>query len=384
MPPVRVLQIITRLVLGGSQETVLLTCRLLDSAEWRTEILCGAQTGPEGSLFDQARAQHTLVTVEPALVREVSPFRDLVCLWRLYRFIRRGRFDVVHTHDSKAGVLGRIAARMAGVPVVHTIHGWGFTDRQRPVARWLFQTVERFCARFADKLIAVTGRDVDKGLAAGIGRAEQYQVIRSGIELARFGHPTVDRDTVRRQLGLPADAVVVGTVTRLSEQKAPLDFVRAAAEVRQTADDLDPWFVLVGDGPLRSRVEALVEELGLRDRLLLTGLRHDVPELLAAFDLFVLSSLWEGLPRVLPQAMATGLPVVATAVDGNAEIVEDGLTGRLVPPARPELLAAAVVELLGDPVRRATMGAAGRARVEPYSAERMAADLAALYRRLTA
>ncbi len=175
---------------------------------------------------------------------------------------------------------------------------------------------------------------------------------------------------------------MVGTVTRLSAQKAPLDFVRAAATVAQSRPDV--WFVMVGDGDLRPQVEALASMLGIRDRLVLTGLRRDVPELMAAFDIFVLSSLWEGLPRVLPQAMATGLPIVATAADGTAEAVEQGVNGILTPPGEPKMLAGMVLQLLQNPALAQQMGAAGLARVAAFSDTRMVAQIDALYRELLA
>jgi glycosyltransferase involved in cell wall biosynthesis len=185
---------------------------------------------------------------------------------------------------------------------------------------------------------------------------------------------------VRRELGIPVDAPVVGTVTRLSPQKAPLDFVDAAARVAERRPEAH--FLLVGDGPLRAGVEARVADLGLVERFHLAGLRREVPDLLHAFDVFALSSLWEGLPRVLPQAMAAGLPVVATAVDGNAEAVTDGANGILVPPGDPGAMAGALVRLLDDPDLAARMGEAGQASVQEFSARKMVDDIAALYEAL--
>ena len=173
---------------------------------------------------------------------------------------------------------------------------------------------------------------------------------------------------------------LVGTVTRLSPQKAPLDFVRAAAIVAWQYPQV--WFMMVGDGPLRAEVEALAAEVGIAERLVLTGLRRDVPELMAAFDLFVLSSLWEGLPRVLPQAMATGLPVIVTACDGSAEAVTSGVNGFLVPPGEPQALAQQVITLLDDPALAQRMGAAGHQRAQEFSDQGMVAAIANLYQEL--
>ncbi len=379
--PTKVLHPITRLIIGGAQENTILTAALLDPAEWEVAVLSGPQTGSEGSLIETARERGLALTIEPTLVREINPVKDPLAFFRLVRFMRRGNYTIVHTHSSKAGILGRWAARWAGVPViVHTVHGWGHHDRQHPLVRALYVWLEKFTLPITDKLIVVSALNIEKGLADGIGTADDYVTIRSGIELDRFGHPTVPRAETRAAWGIPAQVQVVGTVTRLSPQKAPLDFVRAAAKILETHPDT--WFVMVGDGPLRAAVEALAAELGVTSQLVLTGLRRDVPELMAAFDLFVLSSLWEGLPRVLPQAMATGLPIVATACDGSAEAVTEGENGYLVPPAQPAQLADRVRLLLSDPDQMARLGRSGKERVAAFGDQRMVEQIADLYRTL--
>jgi glycosyltransferase involved in cell wall biosynthesis len=383
MARTRVLHIITRLIIGGAQENTMLTAALLDPASYSVEVVSGPQTGTEGSLIEQVRARGVPLTIEPLLVREISPLKDVRALLALYRHIRRGHYAVVHTHSSKAGILGRWAAWLARTPVIlHTVHGWGHHDRQHPLVRRLFILLERASQRITDKLIVVSPRNTEKGLVDGIANPDKYVTIRSGIELDRFGHPQVSPQETRAALGIPLDAPVVGSVTRLSPQKAPLDFVRAAGIVAQSVPEA--WFVMVGDGPLRAEVEALAADLGLTGRLVLTGLRRDVPELLAAFDLFALSSLWEGLPRVLPQAMATGLPIVATAIDGNAEAVTSGENGLLVPAGEPAALAQAIVELLCNPSQAAQMGRVGRTRTGEFGARKMVEEIAELYTRLLA
>ncbi len=361
----------------------MLTANLLDKQTWAVDVLSGPQTGSEGSLIEAVRASGTPLLIEPALVREVSPLNDLKALVRMARRMRSNDYVVVHTHSSKAGILGRWAAWLARVPViVHTVHGWGHHERQHPLVRAYYVILEKLTLLITDKLIVVSPQNTEKGLADGIGTAADYVVIRSGIELDRFGHPAIGRDETRRAWGIPLGVPVVGTVTRLSAQKAPLDFVRAAAAIAQTRPDV--WFVMVGDGDLRPQVEALATELGIRDRLVLTGLRRDVPELMAAFDIFALSSLWEGLPRVLPQAMATGLPIVATAADGTAEAVQQGVNGILTPPGEPMALAGMLLQLLQNPTLAKQMGEAGRARVDEFSDKRMVAQIDALYRALLA
>jgi glycosyltransferase involved in cell wall biosynthesis len=379
--PIPVLHIITRLIIGGAQENTMLTAALLDPDRYAVDVISGPQTGSEGSLQEEVRARGIPLTIEPALVREIRPAKDLLAVVRLARFIRRSRYAIVHTHSSKAGVLGRWAAWLAGTPIiVHTVHGWGHHERQHPLARRFYILLEQVTQRITDKLIVVSPRNIEKGLADGIATPAKYVTIRSGIELDRFRRPARPREAVRAELGIPLDAPVVGTVTRLSPQKAPLDFVTAAAQV--AASRPNAHFVVVGDGPLRAEVESRVAAAGLAGRFHLTGLRRDVPDLLHSFDVFALTSLWEGLPRVLIQAMAAGLPVVATAVDGSAEAVEDGVNGLLTPPGDPQALAAALLRLLGDPALAAQMGAAGQERAGEFGARKMVGDIAALYETL--
>ncbi len=374
----RILHPITRLIIGGAQENTILTAALLPPNRWDVDVVCGPQSGPEGSLINVARKQGVSLIIEPSLVREINPLKDPLALFRLTRLIRRGGYAIVHTHSSKAGILGRWAAKLAGTPViVHTVHGWGHHDRQHPLVRQIYIWLEKLTLPITDKLIVVSPLNIEKGLQDGIGRPKDYVVIRSGIELDRFGHPQVKREQTREAWGIPIDATLVGTVTRLSAQKAPLDFVIAAAEV--LAQHPGVYFMIVGDGPLRDDVESLAAGLGIAEQLIMTGLRRDIPELMAAFDLFVLSSLWEGLPRVLPQAMATGLPLAATAVDGSIEVIEDGVNGLLTPPGEPEMLAVAISRLLEDRELMERMGAINRERVVEFSATRMVDEIAGLY-----
>jgi len=381
MRRVRVLQAITRLIVGGAQEVAMFTAAHLDPARYESSMVSGPQTGPEGEIISEVQTRGIPLTILPELVREINPVKDLLALVKLTQLMRRGQYHVVHTHSSKAGILGRVAARWAGVPVVvHTVHGWGFYDGQHPATRTLYVNLEKLADRCCDQIIVVSQLNADKGLAMGISRPDKYVTISGGIDVARFAHPTMDRAAMRAALGLPADALVVGTVGRLSPQKAPLDWMRAAAVVAPAIPAA--CFVYVGDGPLRPTVEALVAELGLADRVLLPGLRRDVPNVLAAFDVFALSSQWEGLPLVIPQAMAAGVPVVCTRVDGTAEAITDGVDGVLVPPGQPQALGEAVVALLQDPARARGLAEAGRRRAKDFDVHKMVTEIDALYQEL--
>lgn len=376
--PVRVLHIITRMIVGGAQENTLLSCALASRAGFHCELLSGVQTGLEGELHSETRARGVTHHLEPSLVREIHPVKDALALARLTRALRAGRWDIVHTHSSKAGVLGRCAARRAGVPhVVHTVHGWGFNAEQSAPVFGLYVALERMCAPWTDVLVHVAERDRLLGLQHRIGRPAQYRLIRSGVELARFRDEPTPPAVARRALGVPADAFVVGSVGRLVPQKAPLDLVDAFAEVAAAVPRA--VLVIVGDGPLRGAVEARAAERGFADRVVLPGIRRDVPALLRAFDVFALSSRWEGLPRVFPQAMAAGLPVVATDVAGAVDIVEPGRTGFLVPPGDPAALAGAILRLAADAPLRRRLGEAARSAVDAFSAERMVRQLEDVY-----
>jgi glycosyltransferase involved in cell wall biosynthesis len=321
------------------------------------------------------------VLVEPSLVRRLSPWHDIVATFRLWREIRRGRYDVVHTHSSKAGIVGRIAARLAGVPViVHTAHGWGFNRHQPWHEYWLYVWLERICARFTAAIVVVGSPNRDAGLALGIGRREQYRLIRSGIEITAYRDVEIARDQARGRLGLPCESFVIGSVGRLGEQKAPLDLLRAFVPLANARPEAR--LVYVGDGPQRRELEAAVEEHGLTDRVHFAGLRRDVPELLRAFDVFALASRWEGLPRVFPQAMAAGLPIVATKVDGAPDAITPGENGWLVEVGDTAAMADRLHALASDPEAARRMGAAGRERVEEFSAQRMVHALSELYSQL--
>jgi glycosyltransferase involved in cell wall biosynthesis len=344
-----VCHVITQLELGGAQENTLYTVAHL-RPPFHARLLCG----PGGILDDEARRlDGVAVAFVPSLVRPIRPWRDLDALLRLVRLLRRDRPLIVHTHSSKAGILGRIAARLAGVPVVvHSIHGFGFHDAQPAPLRAALVAAERAAARLTTHFIAVSRANLERGKALGIIRPGQASLIRSGVRVAAFEAAARraaagGRARLRRDLGVPEEAPLVGMVACLKPQKAPLDFVEVAARV--AAGEPGARFVIAGDGELRPAVEARARALGLADRLRLLGWHRDIPGLMAALDVLVLTSLWEGLPRVLPEAIATGVPIVATGVDGTADILADGETGLVCRPRDVAGLAARVMRLLRSP-----------------------------------
>ncbi|HSN53185.1 MAG TPA: glycosyltransferase [Candidatus Sulfomarinibacteraceae bacterium] len=373
--PIRVLTAITRLELGGAQRVALHTAAHLD----RDGFAAGLAWGPGDVLDGEARALADVACYEIAhLVRPVAPAADLRALAGLRRAIRDFRPDVVHTHSSKAGVLGRLAARLERVPVVvHTVHGFGFTPLQPPLKRAAFLAAERAAARWTSHFVAVSAVNLERGVELGLWPRERASVIRAGVRLDRF-RGRGDGAAARTRLGLPAAAPVVLQVGNFKPQKAPLDFVRAAAAIARQVPEAH--FVMVGDGPLRDAAEALAAELGIADRLHFPGWWDDVPGLLAATAVSVLSSRHEGLPCAVVESLAAGVPVVATAVDGTPEVVRPGVNGELVPPGDVGALAAAVAGLLTDEPRRLRAAEVAADGLDEYDIDRMVRALEELYR----
>jgi len=377
--PIRIVHPITRLIIGGAQENTMYTAASLDKRRYAVEILSGPQTGSEGSLIDEVRSLNIPLTILPDLLRQISPINDLKAYQKMSRLFREREFSIVHTHSSKAGILGRFAARSANVPIiVHTIHGWSFHAYMPGWKRQLYILLERMAAKYSNALIIVSSRDLQKGLDSGIGKPEQYHLIRSAIPLEEFDPSKVDGSNLRKVFGIPMDTPVIGTVSRFSEQKNPLEWVEVASYVHQK--NPQAWFLIVGDGPMRSKVECAIQKNALGEQTILTGLRRDIPDLMSAMDIFILTSLWEGLPRVVPQAMAMCLPVLSNRTDGISEAVQDGVTGFLFSPDEPALFAQKCIELIKEPEIRKQMGELGRKTViREFDLNLMVAQIQDLY-----
>jgi glycosyltransferase involved in cell wall biosynthesis len=375
----RVCHVITCLELGGAQENTLHTVRTL-----RPPFQAGLLAGPGGLLDEEARRTIEVEFV-PSLVRPIRPWRDLQAIADLTRRFRRLAPDIVHTHSSKAGMVGRLAARAAGVPiVVHSIHGFGWNDRQPAPLRGALVAAERLVAPLTTHFIAVSRAHLSRGAALGVVAPERASLIRSGVRLADFTAAGADHAAARAalldELGLAADARLVGMVACLKPQKAPLDFVAAAARV--AAGHPRVHFVLVGDGTLRAAVETAAAAAGLRGRLHLLGWRRDIPRLTAAFDVVALTSHWEGLPRVVPEAIAAGRPIVATAVDGTAEVLRDGDNALLTPAGDIEGIAVRLTRLLDSPALGEALVDRARPLLAEFDIDAMVRSQEALYGRL--
>jgi glycosyltransferase involved in cell wall biosynthesis len=376
-----VVHLITRLELGGAQQNTLFCVAHHDRALFRAALWAGAG----GLLDDDARSLADAdVRLFPWLVHPIRPHRDALALRRLASVLREVRPGLLHTHSSKAGILGRLAApRRLGTRVVHTVHGWSFNDTQPAPVRRLYQVLERLAARRTDRIVCVSERDRQAGLALGIGEPGAYRIVRSGIDPFEFSPSEEGRRRVRAELGVGPGEILVGSLACLKPQKAPLDFVSAAAAAGSAEPRLR--FALAGDGELRPAVEEALRATALGTRFHVLGWRRDVRDLLSAFDLFVLTSRFEGLPRAVLQAMVAGVPVVATAVGGTPEVVEDGRTGRLVAPGDPEGVARALLGLAADRDLRERTARAARARIdEEFDIRGMVRSLDRLYAELLA
>ncbi len=373
--PTNVLHVITRLEPGGAQRNTLYTVGHLDRDQFSPALAWGPGDELDGAAAAIADLRREPI---PELVRQVAPARDLAALRRLVAVIRDFRPAIVHTHSSKAGVLGRIAARIGRVPVVvHSIHGFGFTPLQPAPVRALFVTAEKAMSRLTDHFIAVSEINLREGVRLGLFARDEVSVIRSGVTLGRFRNLD-GGDRVRRRLGIPAAAPVVVQVGNFKPQKAPLDFVRMAGRVSRVVSDA--WFVMVGDGALRPAAEELAAALGVADRTVFTGWWDDVPGLLAAARVSVLSSRHEGLPRAAVESLAAGVPVVATAVDGTPEVVHDGVNGCLVAAGDVAGLADRVIALLRDEDLWRRLSAAAPEHLADFDIDLMVRQQEDLYR----
>lgn len=378
--PSKVAHLITRLDLGGAQQNTLHTVRHLDRAAYEPVLICGRG----GMLDEEVLSDRSFRTVfVDSLLRDISPFYDLLALLELTKVLLAERPAVLHTHSSKAGILGRLAAAMAGVPVVvHTYHGFGFHDRQSAAVKGLYVFLERLCARFTDALVFVSKSNIAYAAAHGLVRPEDALLIRSGVKLAGLPAP-VDAAKLKMSAGIGMHKLLVVSVGNLKPQKNAGDFVAAAAAVLKEVPEAR--FVFLGDGPERRTLEARAFVLGLEGKVLFLGWRRDAAQWLAAADVFAMTSLWEGLPRALVEAMKSGLPAVCYATDGVVDLVEEGKNGHLIEPGDHAALAAKLSSLLKDAPRRKAFGAAAAASVGPeFDIDGMVRSQERLYSRLLA
>ncbi|MBA2449123.1 MAG: glycosyltransferase family 4 protein [Chloroflexi bacterium] len=375
----RVLRAITRLNIGGPAIHAIILTRGLQNDRFASVLVTGREGPREGSMRELAVTRGVRPLVLEELGREVSPTNDLRATLRMYRLICRARPHIVHTHMAKAGTAGRLAARLAGVPiVVHTFHGHTFHSYFGRARTALLLQIERALARLTDRIVAV-GEDQRREIVAyGIAPASKIVPIPLGLELEPMLKAERERGTLRAELGVDNRVRLVGIVARLVPIKAHDVFLEAASRVHTLAPTTR--FLVIGDGERRAELEQLAADRGLADAVRFLGWRGDMQRVYADLDVVALSSNNEGSPVALIEAMAAARPVVATAVGGVPEVVCDGENGLLVPPRDPAALAEGILRLLREPERATAMGLAGRAHVYPrYAAGRLVADVERLY-----
>jgi glycosyltransferase involved in cell wall biosynthesis len=372
MSPQKTVHIITRLDMGGSAQNTMLTVLGQDRARFEPIVIAGmpgrrdAQGGQIATDANRRRLERAGIKcyVVPTLQRSVRPGSDLRALGTLIRVLRSEAPVVVHTHTSKSGILGRLAAWVVGVPVViHTPHGHVFYGHFGRLMSWMFLLLERLWARRTTRLIALTDAERDEHLIRRVGRSEHFRVIPSGIELDRFG--SVPDGKSHGPWGWPcaANARVVGSVGWLTSVKGHPVLLEAFAKAHVNHPDLH--LVIIGSGPLREPIITRARSLGVGEVVHLLDVRADIPECLSAMDVFVLPSLNEGMGRALVEAMAAGRPVIASRVGGIPAIVEHRKNGLLVTAGNANALADAIVELLANPSWSRELAEAARKRIDP-------------------
>jgi len=344
---INILYVITKLEVGGAQKQLLSLAQGLDKQRFNPYIF----TAYDGLLVDAAKEIPGLKLIRCRfLERPIRPIKDILALFFIYCFIKDNNIDIVHTHSSKAGILGRLAAKAAGVKnIIHTVHGWSFHDYQGGIAHYFYLFLEKLCASFSRIIIVVSQCDKRLALQKAVGRQDKYKLIRYGINYEEFKNSR-ETSQARKEFGLSETDLIIGMTACFKPQKSPLDFIKLAGAIKK--DFSNAKFILIGDGILRKKVCALINKLNLGEEIILTGWRNDIASILSCLDVFVLTSLWEGMPIAVLEAMAAGLPVVATDTGGISEVVLRGKTGYLVKPRDIEALQERLKELLMQPYLR--------------------------------
>jgi glycosyltransferase involved in cell wall biosynthesis len=375
---IKVLHIITRLDKGGSADNTLISVLGLNKEVFKVDLISGRTNFPSPKLT-QLKEQNLIQYKEIGqLVRAIHPFKDISALSKLYKNIKKGRYDIVHTHSSKAGLLGRLAARRAGVKhIIHTPHGHIFYGYYGRCLSFMFIILERWAARYTEKIITLTNAGIEEHVRYKIAPADKFITIHSGLELGSL-QPSDTKNDVAKEFNIDKSDKLVGTVARLVPIKGHEFLVKAAPLVLQYYPDTT--FLLIGDGPLRKKLENLAQQLNVSNKIIFCGMREDVPRLLNAIDIFVLPSLNEGMGRVLIEAMALAKPIVATRVGGVPDVIEDGSSGLLVPSANPDSLADAICTIMKNPSLAARLASHAVIRSQKFSHTDMIRQLENLYK----
>lgn len=386
----KILHIITRSDMGGSAQNTLLTCIELPRSKYEVVLVQGLShesnmTESEGRAVarnvQRARENGVKVISVASLVRRINPVRDIQAFFSLLRLIVREKPAIVHTHTSKAGLLGRWAAWIAGVPIiVHTPHGHVFYGHFSIIVTPLFFLIEKITALITDRIVALTAGEKNDYTALAVYYPENIEIIHSGVNINQYAQVRIDIPEKKRSLGLDTDALVVGTVGWLLPIKGSMHLLNAMVKIWQNRSDVE--LVYVGKGDLQESLKQRSLTMGVSEKVNFLGWRDDVNEIIPVFDLLALPSLNEGMGRVLVEAMAAGKPVVASNVGGIPDLVDHGKNGFLVKPGDENGLAGAIEKLLADKKMRLEMGARGRAMAENFGVDKMIEKIDSLYQDL--
>ncbi len=378
----KILRIIARLNIGGPALHVIILNSELDSSTYVSQLVTGRESPAEGNMNDFAEQKNVHPIIIDALGREIFIRDDLRALVNLIRMIRREKPDIVHTHTAKAGFVGRLAAKLTGVPVIiHTFHGHVFHSYFGYLRTKFFLWLERLMAKFTDVIITVGEQQRREIVGYKIAEAEKVISVPLGLDLKPFVRTNADPELLQRELGLAPGTLLVGIVARLVPIKNHLCFLKATRVIAGKMDNV--CFLIIGDGELREHLEQKTREFGLESKVIFMGFQHNLTKIYSGLDVVTLSSFNEGLPVALIEAMAAGKPVVSTDVGGVRDLILDGDNGLLVPSNDHRALALAIMYLLAKPQRREMMGKAGRRKAYPmFDKNRLLEDIDRLYRSL--
>jgi glycosyltransferase involved in cell wall biosynthesis len=381
---IKVLHIITVFSIGGATENTLFSVEGLNTLGYDVSILTGPNISTEGDLFQRAKANNVKVEILECLQRNISPLNDLKAFYCIYKKLKSGNYDIVHTHSSKAGIIGRIAAKAAKVPVIiHTIHGLPFHNYQSKFIHYLYVKAERIGATLSDKLITVSNLIISKALNEKVGTADKFVTVRSGFEMEEFIKAPVNSAKLKEKLNLSDNNIVIGKIARFSRLKGHQYILKVIPDVIKEVPNA--IFLFVGSGELLGEYEKKVKELGIEKNVRFAGLvkNEDIPEYIKIIDIVVHTSLLEGLARIFPQSMAAQKPVVSFNIDGAPEVIIDGETGFLVDPEDCYGLTQKIIKLAKDKEMRERFGKKGKEIVmSEWNIESMVKGIDKVYKEL--
>lgn len=391
MGNIKVLHIITRFDKGGSAQNTYLSLLGLRKKHYQLSLVSGLSLESEMKYEEIKAKEKDIQILEsegiefiqcPFLLRRINVIKDLRAFFDIWRIIKKYNPLIVHTHSSKAGLMGRLAAKLAGTPIiVHTPHGHVFFGYFGPFKTKLFIIFEKLASRITDKIVALTNREKKDHILFKIAEEDKFSVIYSGIELNILKESSSEeKQNLKKELGIPENSLIVGTAGRLVPVKGPEFLVKASKYIISKYPDT--YFMFTGDGPLEQDLKRKALEMGISDNIIFLGWRDDLAKIISIYDIFVLPSLNEGMGRVLVEAMALGKSIVASNVGGIPDLVIHGKNGFLVPPKNPKELAKYIQVLLEDKDKREKMGLAGKEMAYNFTSERMVEKIANLYKKL--